>query len=104
MKFFLSRRPPCQTVLIPIAFYKGSEGIEAGLGGNALNDSVQVFVVVRIDGKQYKLSCGVKVYPNHWHKGIAEESNLLSKRDNANNKIANEKLTVILDDFSKFRC
>lgn len=62
-----------------------------------------IYLIVRIDGKQYKLSCGVKVYPNQWFKGIAEESNLISKRDNANNKIANKRLTEILDRFSEFR-
>lgn len=62
-----------------------------------------VYLVVRIGGKQYKLSCGVKVYPQQWHKGIAEESNLISKCDNDNNKIVNEKLTEVLDDFSKFK-
>lgn len=62
-----------------------------------------IYLIVRIDGKQYKLSCGVKVYPNQWFKGIAEESNLLCKRDNANNKIANKKLSEILERFSKFR-
>lgn len=61
-----------------------------------------VYLVVRIDGKQYKLSSGVKVYPSQWHKGIAEESNLLCKRDNNNNKIVNEKLTVLKKRYSEF--
>ena len=83
-------------------FYKEIEA-HFCLRTNKTKKPEMIYLVARIDGKQYKLSCGVKVYPNHWHRGIAEESNLLSKRDNANNKIANEKLTVILDDFSKFK-
>ena len=83
-------------------FYKEIEA-HFCLRTNKTKKPEMIYLIVRIDGKQYKLSCGVKVYPNQWHKGIAEESNLLSKRDNANNKIANKKLTEILERFSKFR-
>lgn len=62
-----------------------------------------VYLVVHIDGRQYKLSCGVKVYPSQWHKGMVEESNLISKRDNVNNKIANERLMAVLKSFAEFK-
>ena len=83
-------------------FYKEIEA-HFCLRTNKTKKPEMIYLIVRIDGKQYKLSCGVKVYPNQWYKGIAEESNLLCKRDNANNKIANKKLTEILERFSKFR-
>lgn len=70
---------------------------------NKTNKPEMIYLVIRIDGKQYKLSCGVKVYPKQWHKGVAEESNLISKRDNVNNKIVNEKISEVLDSFSKFK-
>lgn len=62
-----------------------------------------VYLVTHINGRQYKLSCGVKVYPSQWHKGIAEESNLLSRQDNANNKIVNKKIKAVLDSFAEFK-
>lgn len=63
-----------------------------------------VFFVVRLDGKQYKLSSGMKVYPDQWDsKGQqAIESNMLSKLDNRNNKLVNEKINTIKSDFMDF--
>ena len=56
-----------------------------------------IFFVVWFDGKQYKLSCGVKVYPNMWDKQSqkAIESNILSKADNRNNKTVNMQINRI---------
>ena len=82
-------------------FYKEIEA-HFNLRTNKTKKPEMVYLVVRIDGRQYKLSCGVKVYPQQWHKGIAEESNLLCKRDNKNNKIVNEKLTVLKKRYSDF--
>ena len=82
-------------------FYKEIEA-HFNLRTNKTKKPEMVYLVVRIDGRQYKLSCGVKVYPQQWHKGIAEESNLLCKRDNKNNKIANEKLAVLKKRYSDF--
>lgn len=82
-------------------FYKEIEA-HFNLRTNKTKKPEMVYLVVRIDGKQYKLSSGVKVYPSQWHKGIAEESNLLCKRDNNNNKIVNEKLTVLKKRYSEF--
>ena len=68
-----------------------------------------VFFVVRLDGKQYKLSSGMKVYPDQWDsKGQqAIESNTLSKLDNRNNKLVNVKINRIrccYMDFLKYLC
>lgn len=68
-----------------------------------------VFFVVYIDGKQYKLSSGMKVYPNQWDKKgqQAIESNMLSRLDNSNNKKLNAKINRIrcsFVDFLKYLC
>lgn len=82
-------------------FYKEIEA-HFNLRTNKTKKPEMVYLVVRIDGRQYKLSSGVKVYPQQWRKGVAEESNFLCKRDNKNNKIANEKLTVLKKRYSEF--
>ena len=82
-------------------FYKEIEA-HFNLRTNKSKKPEMVYLVVRIDGRQYKLSSGVKVYPQQWRKGVAEESNLLCSRDNKNNKIVNEKLTVLKKRYSEF--
>ena len=82
-------------------FYKEIEA-HFNLRTNKTKKPEMVYLVVRIDGRQYKLSCGVKVYPQQWRKGVAEESNFLCSRDNKNNKIVNEKLTVLKKRYSEF--
>lgn len=82
-------------------FYKEIEA-HFNLRTNKSKKPEMVYLVVRIDGRQYKLSSGVKVYPQQWRKGVAEESNFLCSRDNKNNKIANEKLTVLKKRYSEF--
>lgn len=68
------------------------------------NKPTPIYFVTRIKGKQYKISTGVKVYPSQWsrEKQLAVESNLLSKQDNRNNKVANKKITAFKDRFSKY--
>ena len=68
-----------------------------------------VFFVVRLNGKQYKLSSRMKVYPNQWDsKGQqAIESNQLTKLDNRNNKMLNAKINSIrcyFLDFLEYLC
>lgn len=82
-------------------FYKEIEA-HFNLRSNKTKKPEMVYLVVRIDGRQYKLSCGVKVYPQHWHKGIAEESNMLCARDNKNNRIVNKKLIELKKRYSEF--
>ena len=63
-----------------------------------------IYFVVRLNGKQYKLTTGVKVYPSMWSKATqtAIVSNQQTKQDNNNNRLVNEKLSEINAGFSKF--
>ena len=68
-----------------------------------------VFFVVCLYGKQYKLSSGMKVYPDQWDSKMQQaiESNQLSKLDNRNNKLLNEKINSIrcsFMDYLKYLC
>ena len=68
-----------------------------------------VFFVVCLKRKQYKLSSGMKVYPDQWDSKmqLAIESNQLSRLDNCNNKMLNEKINSIrcsFMDFLKYLC
>ena len=68
-----------------------------------------VFFVVCLNGKQYKLSSGMKVYPDQWDSKMQQaiESNQLSRLDNRNNKMVNEKINSIrcsFMDFLKYLC
>lgn len=53
-----------------------------------------IYLIVRINQKQAKLSTGVKVYPEHWNikKQEAYISCRLTESDNINNTITNKKL------------
>ncbi len=63
-----------------------------------------VYAVTYFQGRQYKVNIGVKVFPQHWNKKkqCAVVSNCLSKLDNANNRIVNEKIKEILFRFELF--
>ena len=60
------------------------------------NKPTNIYLVVRINGKQLKLATGVKVYPEHWNKEKQEAyvSFRLPELDNRNNEIANNKINV----------
>lgn len=64
----------------------------------------KIYLVVFIEHKQYRCSTGVKVYPNQWNskKELAMVSNTLSKQDNQNNMIANERLAKVRRYFAEF--
>lgn len=63
-----------------------------------------IYFVVRLNGKQYKLTTGVKVYPCMWSKATqtAIVSNQQTMQDNRNNKLVNEKINEVNANFSKF--
>ena len=63
-----------------------------------------IFMVVRVDGKQYKIPTGVKVLPDHWNKKmqVAYVGNRLSLLENSNNLIVNERLDTLIERFSEF--
>ena len=68
------------------------------LCSSKLDRPTLVYAVVYFRGKQYKISTGVKVYPNQWNKRkqIAMVSTGFTKLDNRNNSIVNSKLQEIL--------
>ncbi|MDH6306266.1 integrase [Parabacteroides sp. PF5-5] len=69
------------------------------------NKPTGIYLVCRIDGKQVKLSTGVKVYPEHWNKNRQEAyiSLRLSELDNRNNQIVNERISKLKLDFFEFK-
>ena len=69
------------------------------------NKPTNIYLVCRINGKQVKLSTGVKVYPEHWNEEKQEAyiSCRLSELDNRNNTITNEKLTELKASFVEYK-
>ena len=69
------------------------------------NKPTNIYLVCRINGKQVKLSTGVKVYPEHWNEEKQEAyiSCRLSELDNRNNTITNEKLTELKVSFVEYK-
>ena len=61
------------------------------------NKPTNIYLVVYLNNKQVKLSTGVKVYPEHWNirKQQAYVNARLSKLDNNNNTIANDRLLLL---------
>ena len=64
-----------------------------------------IYLIVRINQKQAKLSTGVKVYPEQWNikKQEAYISCRLTESDNINNTIANKKLLELRNQFEEFK-
>ena len=69
------------------------------------NKPTNIYLVVYLNNKQVKLSTGVKVYPEHWNirKQQAYVNTRLSKLDNNNNTIANDRLSELKDTFLEFK-
>ena len=69
------------------------------------NKPTNIYLVVYLNNKQVKLSTGVKVYPQHWNirKQQAYVNARLSKLDNNNNTIANDRLSELKDMFLEFK-
>lgn len=63
-----------------------------------------IYMVVRMNGKQYKLTTGLKVYPSQWNKRkeLAYISEILSTTDNKNNVIVNKKISDLKKSFLDF--
>ena len=63
-----------------------------------------IFLATCIDGKRYKISTKVRVYASQWdqERQLAVISNVQSKQDNRNNKIANNQLNKLRGYFSEF--
>lgn len=64
-----------------------------------------IYCIVCIDGKQMKFPTGVKVYPEQWNKKKQEAfiSFRLTELDNRNNRIVNDQISQIQQDFLKFK-
>ena len=64
-----------------------------------------IYLIVRINQKQAKLSTGVKVYPDQWNikKQEAYISCRLTESDNINNTITNKKLLELRNQFEEFK-
>ena len=69
------------------------------------NKPTNIYLVVYLNNKQVKLSTGGKVYPEHWNirKQQAYVNARLSKLDNNNNTIANDRLSELKDMFLEFK-
>ena len=65
------------------------------------NKPTIIYAVFVWQGVQYKVNTLLKVYPSQWDNKTqtATISNRLSKLDNHNNKIANQKITSIYSEF-----
>ena len=66
---------------------------------------INIYLIVRINQKQAKLSTGVKVYPDQWNikKQEAYISCRLTESDNINNTITNKKLLELRNQFEEFK-
>lgn len=64
----------------------------------------QIYLVASIDGKRYRIYTRMKVYASQWdqERQLAVISNVQSKQDNRNNKIANNYLNKLRGYFSEF--
>lgn len=62
-----------------------------------------IYLSFTYNGKQVKLSTGVKVYPDHWDKDKQEAviSHRLTKLDNKNNLITNERISELKKCFNE---
>ena len=70
-----------------------------------IDKPTNIYLVVRFNNKQVKLSTGVKVYPEHWNvrKQQAYVSVRLSELDNNNNTIINDRLAELKELFFEFK-
>lgn len=64
----------------------------------------QIYLVASVDGKRYRIYTKMKVYASQWdqERQLAVISNIQSKQDNRNNKIANNYLNKLRGYFSEF--
>lgn len=63
-----------------------------------------IYLLTYIDGKHYRYSTRLKVYPNQWYseKQLAVISNVQSQLDNHNNTVVNEQLKKYRRYFAEF--
>ena len=63
-----------------------------------------IYLMLRINGKQMRLATSVKVIPDQWNhdEQVAYISHRLNELDNVNNEIVNEKLNAIKLRYNEF--
>ena len=67
--------------------------------------ATNIYLVAYINGKQYKISTDVKVNPRYWNKAknMAYIGFRLSKMDNNNNLVVNERIEEVKRQFMRFK-
>lgn len=78
-------------------------GLRFNLRQTKENKPTIIYAVYVWNGTQHKVNTNLKVYPAHWDNKSqsATVSNRLSKLENKNNRIANERLFFIRDSFDE---
>lgn len=84
-------------------FYRESK-LKFYLRNSQSTHPCQIYLVASIDGKRYRIYTKMKVYASQWdqERQLAVISNVQSKQDNRNNKIANNYLNKLRGYFSEF--
>lgn len=79
--------------------------ISFNLRNSKSSKPTQIYMVLRMDGKQYKIPSGVKVYADHWNKKKQQAyiSCRICELDNYNNEIANKKIKEMKERFVTFK-
>ena len=64
-----------------------------------------VYMVIRINGRQHKISTQLKIYPSHWDTRNQQAiiSPKLSNLDNANNELLNKRILSYRERFNQFK-
>lgn len=73
------------------------------------NKETPIYAVIRLNGKQYKIPTGVKVYPLHWNRKqqMAIINKSLSNIEIRNNNIVNKRIIELkfaFEDFKLYIC
>lgn len=67
------------------------------------NKPTMVFLVVRVNRKQVKISTGMKTYPKYWQVNHAIEDYSLPYLENNNNKLLNERIKILDSRFEEYK-
>ncbi len=69
------------------------------------NKPTNIYLLIRLNGKQHKFSTGVKVYPEQWNKDKQEAyiSYRLTELDNQNNIVVNSKIKELKTSFTEYK-
>ena len=62
-----------------------------------------VFFVLWLQGKQIKISTGLKVYPRHWQSGRARTDNTVPYLERNNNRLLNDRLNTLDIRFEQYK-